>query len=152
MPRYLAWSKKAVVPWTEPVGSFDTLVSIFQSTRRHIQVDGNLLYHRCETCISRLLRNVPMSRLYQTVYRCTKWVIQSCFCVKLSVQCFMFGMGRPIKGNIYRIIRDRMQHLHPRYTAVLEEHELPVSGCVCEGILWIDVGRRPLGGATRALH
>lgn len=43
----------------EAVRSFDTLVSIFQSTRRHTQVDGNLHWHRCETRISLLLRVLP---------------------------------------------------------------------------------------------
>jgi len=61
-------------------------------------------------------------------------------------------MDRPTMGNVYRIIGVRMQHLHPRYTAVLGEHEWPVSGSVCDGVWRIDVGRRPLRGATCALH
>jgi hypothetical protein len=64
----------------------------------------------------------------------------------------MFGMGKPTMWNVYRITGVNMQHLHPRYMAVLREQELPVSGFVCEGIWRIDVGRRPMGGATRALH
>jgi hypothetical protein len=65
---------------------------------------------------------------------------------------FMFGMGRPTMGNVYRITGVSMQHLHPRYKPVLREHKWRVSGFVCDGIWRIDVGRRPLWGATRALH
>ena len=59
MPQYLVWTKKNVVPWTAPVRIFDTPVSIFESTRLHIPVDGNFHQHRCESHISLPLRTVP---------------------------------------------------------------------------------------------
>ena len=57
MPPTLVWSKNCF----ETGGSRILRHSDFciQFSRCHIQVDGNLHQHRCETRISRLLRYLP---------------------------------------------------------------------------------------------
>ena len=94
---------------------------------------------------------------------CTKWGVyisvqmyqmsnsELLMCKVISVMLYVGWADLPW-GTYSELYQSECKTFHPRYTAVLREHEWRVSGFVCDGTWRIEVGRRPLCGATRALH